>query len=230
MNMHGNQRNGLGGRNNGAVASGVISPQPPVSCLTGESCAQASAESASQVDAASVVATSDGKRRGKNFHQRAAEELSAVKAASNQHEAWQVPEGTISQVLTYVACGYSLRQAAAAVGRSHATFVKLKQRDPQFAARLLQHRELARDKPLQALLKASEHSWRAAAWLLKYLDGQERTPRARRAESAGTRKRQAATKGGRIGNPSYEAMSQLGHRGTSDVPTASAEGEAADEK
>jgi hypothetical protein len=204
-----------GERDAGKVASGAISPHPPVSHGTGESSARGAAEPASQEVVTSAVATGNAKRRGENFHQREGEKLSAVKVSDQPPDAWRVPESEISQVLTYVACGYSLRQAAAAVGRSHTTFVKLQRRDPKFACRLLQHRELARDKPLRQVLQASERSWRAAAWLLKYLDAQERAPHAKRR----ARRRVAA-----------EAMSQLGHAGTLDVTLQPTNGDVGDAK
>lgn len=210
MGEHFELDSGLNGQVSGEVVGGAISPLPPVSSRTGESGATAATGGVSQVDAAARVAAGAAKRRGENFHQRAAEKLSAVKSP-DALEPWRVPEETIAQVLTYVACGYSLRQAAAAVGRSHSTFVKLKQRDPKFACRLLQHRELARDKPLRQVLQASERSWRAAAWLLKYLDARERTPRAKRRDAA-------------------QQMSKLGHRVTCDVTSAPPDPDVTDEK
>ena len=74
--------------------------------------------------------------------------------------------------------------AARAVGRSHSTFVKRAKRDEQFAGRVELARQKARTDPLRSVYEASRTSWRAAAWLLEYLDRRaERNPPAEERET-----------------------------------------------
>jgi hypothetical protein len=81
-----------------------------------------------------------------------------------------VTDDEIARVLTYVECGYSLRQAAAAVGRNHASVLRRIRRSPDLVSEYRQKQQLAREQPLRQLHAASQRSWRAAAWLLTYLD------------------------------------------------------------
>jgi hypothetical protein len=165
---------------NDRLANGAISPAPPVSHELAEMDVAASAKGVPQVVATESVAKNVAERRGAPFHQQPRSgEIAQCKAAA-EADAWRVSPAEISQVLTFVEHGYSLRQAAGAVGRSHSTFVKLRRRDPKFDRDYRQHRELARDKPLLQVRRAAEQSWRAAAWLLKYLDAQERSPRGKK--------------------------------------------------
>ena len=69
--------------------------------------------------------------------------------------------------------GFSLRQAAAAVGCSHSTMVKRAKRDAAFAHKIAQAKASARLDPLWEITIASRKSWRAAAWLLTYLERRE---------------------------------------------------------
>ena len=191
MNEHDDAPGGCGGRGEGAVGGGVISPLPPDSHDLGAMGAQRPATGAMQVVAAAQVATSAAKTDGRQLHHRAAKASAVGAATGGEPQAWRVSPHEIAQVLAFIECGYSLRQAAGAVGRSHTTFIRLRKRDENFDRALRQRRQLARDKPLRQVLQAAERSWRAAAWLLKYLDGQERTPRAKgrgvRGEGRGVR-------------------------------------------
>ncbi|MCA9270079.1 MAG: hypothetical protein KDA41_16470 [Planctomycetales bacterium] len=90
-------------------------------------------------------------------------------------------EKEIEAVLAHVSHGMSLRQAAAEIGRSHSTLVKLAKRNELFAEFLEEQRQKARGRPLAQVYAASQRSWRAAAWLVKYLDGRERQGRGRNA-------------------------------------------------
>ena len=72
--------------------------------------------------------------------------------------------------LTCLSLGLSLRQAAHAVGCHHTTMVKRAKRDEQFARRIAKARSHARTDPLLEVTQAARRSWRAAAWLLTYLD------------------------------------------------------------
>jgi hypothetical protein len=71
------------------------------------------------------------------------------------------------EVVHYVRAGLSIRQAAAFVGCHHTTIVKAAQRDPAFAWKLEQAETMADAMPLVRVIRASRHSWQAAAWLVK---------------------------------------------------------------
>ena len=66
--------------------------------------------------------------------------------------------------------GMSLRQAGAAVGCHYSTLVKRAKRDPALKRAIQSARQKARTDPLIAVQQASKRSWRAAAWLLTYLE------------------------------------------------------------
>ena len=69
--------------------------------------------------------------------------------------------------------GYSMRQAAAAIQRSHVTISRHLKKDPEFAAKAERFRRYAESDALDEIVKASSKSWRAAAWLLSYLERRE---------------------------------------------------------
>lgn len=92
----------------------------------------------------------------------------------------KLTESEQDRVLLAVSLGLSLRQAAAMVGCHHTTLVKRAKRDKQFADAIARARLEARGNPLLEIYKASKTSWRAAAWLLNYLD--RRDARGRRQE------------------------------------------------
>jgi hypothetical protein len=71
------------------------------------------------------------------------------------------------EVVHYVRAGLSIRQAAAFVGCHHTTIVKAAQRDPAFAWKLEKAETMADAMPLVRVIRASRHSWQAAAWLVK---------------------------------------------------------------
>ena len=57
-------------------------------------------------------------------------------------------------------------------------------RDEQFAGRMELARQKARTDPLRSVYEASRTSWRAAAWLLDYLDRRAgRSPSAQKREA-----------------------------------------------
>jgi hypothetical protein len=79
----------------------------------------------------------------------------------------------VARALVYIECGYSLRAAAAEIGRHHSTLIKRLRSDPALADALAAAREKARSVPLSQVREASKTSWRAAAWLVKYLDARD---------------------------------------------------------
>ena len=103
----------------------------------------------------------------------------------------QVPNSKRNQPLTlteedrFLLClslGQSMRQAAATIGVHHTTLVKRAKRDDKFARAIALAKQRARNDPLLAVRQASQKSWRAAAWLLNYLD---------RRDNRGSKKRPA---------------------------------------
>ena len=68
-----------------------------------------------------------------------------------------------------MAYGYSLRQAAVQIKRAHTTVSRQLKKDPDFAAQVERYRSYAESDALGEVVKASKKSWRAAAWLLTYL-------------------------------------------------------------
>jgi hypothetical protein len=67
----------------------------------------------------------------------------------------------------------SLRGAARTIGRTHPTLIRRMRRDRQFAEKMREARRQARLEPLKQIQEASRRSWRAAAWLVKYIDARE---------------------------------------------------------
>ncbi len=95
-----------------------------------------------------------------------AEQSTAACGKRNQ-PLTQSEEDRFLLLLSY---GASMRQAAAAIGCHHSTMGKRAKRDPQFAAAVDRAKHQARSDPLLAVYQASRKSWRAAAWLLGYLE------------------------------------------------------------
>jgi hypothetical protein len=66
--------------------------------------------------------------------------------------------------------GLSFRQAAAQLGVHHVTLLNAMKRDEQFAQQVAEARLDAISQPLLTVVQASRTSWRAAAWLAKFLN------------------------------------------------------------
>ena len=79
----------------------------------------------------------------------------------------------------------SLRQAAAVLGVSHGTIHNTLKADPALAEEVTASRFQAQLQPLACVIREARRSWRAATWLLKYLDSKiashDETPDERRA-------------------------------------------------
>ena len=90
--------------------------------------------------------------------------------ATNSKRNTPLTESEEDQFLLCLRYGFSIRQAAAAVGCSHSTMVKRAKRDEAFAKKIKQAQANARIDPLWEITIASRKSWRAAAWLLTYLE------------------------------------------------------------
>ena len=84
--------------------------------------------------------------------------------------------------------GASLTQAAALVGIARSTLSLAMARNEDFAREVHEARQRAMLFPLNCLLREASRNWRAAAWLLCYLDRkceQERSRRERLLDAAG---------------------------------------------
>lgn len=88
------------------------------------------------------------------------------------------------KLIALLALGLSLRQAGAVLGVSHETVRKTLQSDPSLSEEITAARFQAQVQPLACVVRESRRSWKAATWLLKYLDGKiaghEETPEERK--------------------------------------------------
>ena len=75
------------------------------------------------------------------------------------------------QLLGLLAVGLSLRQAAAVLGVSHTTLRRTLASSAELADEINAARSRAALEPLACVIREAKRSWRAATWLLKYLDG-----------------------------------------------------------
>jgi hypothetical protein len=84
------------------------------------------------------------------------------------------------KLLAPLALGLSLRQAASLLGVHHSTITNTLKADPALAEEITAARFQAQVQPLACIVRESRRSWKAATWLLKYLDGKiaghEETP------------------------------------------------------
>jgi hypothetical protein len=74
------------------------------------------------------------------------------------------------KLIALLVVGFSLRQAAGVIGVSHTALRKLLARDPELMTEVNVSRSRAAMEPLAVVIRESKRSWRAATWLLKYLD------------------------------------------------------------
>lgn len=88
------------------------------------------------------------------------------------------------KLVALLSLGMSLRQAAAVLGVSHGTIRNTLQADPALAEEINAARFQAQLQPLACVIREARRSWKAATWLLKYLDAKiashEETPDERR--------------------------------------------------
>ena len=85
----------------------------------------------------------------------------------------QLPPADLERLLTCLSLGLSMRQAASLIGCHQSTLVKRAKRDPALAKKIEHARMQARSEPLMQVYRASRNSWRAAAWLVSYLDSRD---------------------------------------------------------
>jgi hypothetical protein len=91
-------------------------------------------------------------------------------------------------MLELLGIGMSLRMTAAHVGISHQTVANLLARDQAFAEEVRRTRERAKTYPLNCILRECGRSWRAAAWLMEFMQRQallERSAREKHLERVG---------------------------------------------
>lgn len=75
------------------------------------------------------------------------------------------------KLVALLALGLSLRQAASVLGVSHSTISNTLKAEPALQDEIDAARHQAQVQPLACIVRESRRSWKAAAWLLKYLDG-----------------------------------------------------------
>ena len=114
-------------------------------------------------------------------------EIVTVRAArEREHERTRARAGRPSVVdedmkytmLELLGIGLSLRMTAAHVGVSHQTVANVLEKDPAFAEEVRRTRQNAKVYPLNCILRECGRSWRAAAWLMEFLERKERLERA----------------------------------------------------
>jgi hypothetical protein len=91
------------------------------------------------------------------------------------------------RLVSLLAMGLSIRQAGAALGLSHNAVWKELKRNPDLSEQVTAARFQAQIEPLLVILRESKRSWRAATWVVNYLQKQigrrEETPDERAARS-----------------------------------------------
>jgi hypothetical protein len=84
------------------------------------------------------------------------------------------------KMIALLALGLSIRQAASVLGVSHTTVGNALKADPALSNEINAARFHAQLQPLACVIRESRRSWKAATWLLKYLDAKikyrEETP------------------------------------------------------
>ena len=88
------------------------------------------------------------------------------------------------QLAALLSVGMSMRQAASLLGVSHTTIQNTLKADPALTDEITAARFQAQLHPLACIIREARRSWKAATWLLKYLDQKlathEETPDERR--------------------------------------------------
>jgi hypothetical protein len=179
-----------------ASAVAISSPQPPVSPDNGEQFAARETEQAgiSRVDAAAAerISRHEGLASGELIappDEDGAEELDelvtqAIRKAKRGRPA-AFDDHAKGKLVALLALGLSLRQAASLLGVHHSTITSTLKADPALAEEITAARFQAQVQPLACIVRESRRSWKAATWLLRYLDGKiashEETPDERRA-------------------------------------------------
>lgn len=84
------------------------------------------------------------------------------------------------KIVALLGAGASLTQTAAFVGVGRNTITRALESDEEFAQQVHEARQRVSLFPLNCLLREAVKNWRAAAWLLGYLDRKEHQERTRR--------------------------------------------------
>ena len=92
-------------------------------------------------------------------------------AVSRRGRRQSLDERGKGQLMGLLAVGLSLRQAAAVLGVSHTTLRRTLAASAELSDEINAARSRAALEPLACVIRESKRSWRAATWLLKYLDG-----------------------------------------------------------
>jgi hypothetical protein len=84
------------------------------------------------------------------------------------------------KLVALLALGLSVRQSATVLGVSHPTILRALAADQELREEVTAARYQAQLQPLGCVIREAQRSWRAATWLLKYMDGKlaghEETP------------------------------------------------------
>lgn len=138
-----------------------------------------------------------------------ADGLALLRARPNQGGRPSVVDDQLKgKMVILLATGLSLRQTAAFLGITHPTVSAAIAADPELASDIASARVRAEVHPLAQILREGGRSWKAAVWLLEYLE--KRNERERRAEkqSLPPQKAQAAEGGGDSSRPAIPPLSE----------------------
>jgi IS30 family transposase len=115
---------------------------------------------------------------GDPLQQLLARALTAAKVRRGRPPA--LDDSRKGQLVALLSVGMSVRQAASVLGVSHTTVQNALKADPALAEEITAARFQAQLQPLACVIREARRSWKAATWLLKYLDGKiashEETP------------------------------------------------------
>ena len=123
----------------------------------------------SQAQGRQEVSESDPDSSAEITHHSSEEGGATAQAAPAKTSRQGLSSEEKERVGLLIAYGYSLRQAAVQIKRAHTTVSRQLKKDPQFAAQVERYRSYAETDALHEVIKAGKKSWRAAAWLLTYL-------------------------------------------------------------
>ena len=157
---------------------------PPTAGLSdiGALAAESKNSPSSQTEGRQVVGESEGELPAEITHHAddgGGAQDDNVTPQQKRHGLSREEKERVAMLMSY---GHSLRQAASRIGRAHTTISRQLKKDPDFAAQLERYRTYAETDALSEVVKASKKSWRAAAWLLTYL---QRRDQLENAEMAG---------------------------------------------
>lgn len=167
-----------------SIDTAAVAEPPAAMVLTaGDAIAVAGQESSPSAGLSCHDTEKPGNQEGRD----ALEELLYRALAASKVRRGRPPafdEHAKGQLVALLSVGMSMRQAAAVLGVSHTTIQKTLKADASLNEEITASRFQAQLQPLACVIREARRSWKAATWLLKYLDAKiathEETPDERR--------------------------------------------------